>query len=81
VLRSELSSLVFYDLLGYDLTELKDFFVDGADLEGNERLEKAAWTIKSWGADCVWREGEEWIGDALGLFTGGEGKMESLPYS
>jgi hypothetical protein len=47
----------------------------------DERLEKAAWTIKSWGADCVWREGEEWIGDVLGLFTGGKGKLESLSYS
>lgn len=58
--------------------------MDDADLEGSdvdERLEKATRTIKSWGADCVWREGEEWIGDALVLFTEGKGKMESLHYS
>ncbi len=83
-LRSELSGLIVFNLLGYDLWDLKVFCVDDADWEAedaDERLEKAALTIKHWGVDCVWREGEEWIGDALTLFTGGKGKLECLPYS
>ena len=83
-LRAELSSLIVFNLLGYDLQDLKAFCVDDADWEAedtDESLEKAARTIKHWGVDCVWREGEEWIGDTLTLFTGGKGKLECLPYS
>jgi hypothetical protein len=83
-LRSELSNLIVFNLLGYDLRDLKVFCVDDADWEAedtDESLEKAAWTIKHWGVDCVWLEGEEWIGDALSLFTEGKGKLECLPYS
>lgn len=83
-LRSELSGLIVFNLLEYNLQDLKVFCVDDADWEAedaDERLEKAAWTIKHWGVDCMWREGEEWIGDALTLFTEGKGKLECLPYS
>ncbi|KDQ11381.1 hypothetical protein BOTBODRAFT_46501 [Botryobasidium botryosum FD-172 SS1] len=65
-LQSDLSELITYHLLG-----LADGYVDLEDddewesKDVDNRIETAVHLIRSWSVDCIWREGEEWIGDAL----------------
>ena len=79
-LQSDLSELIRYDLLG-----LEDGYLDPNDEEVlvaiglEQRLAHATQTVLQWGIDGVWRPGEEWIGDALGVVVGGTGCIEYLP--
>ena len=80
VLRSNLSELIGYDLLG-----LEDGYMDTNDDEAvvaiglAQRLVDATQVVLQWGTDGVWRPGEEWIGDALGAVVAGTGSIEYLP--
>jgi hypothetical protein len=80
VLRSNLSELIGYDLLG-----LEDGYLDTNDDEAvvaiglEQRLADATQAVLQWGTDCVWRSGEEWIGDALDTVVAGTGSIEYLP--
>ena len=77
VLRSNLS-----ELIGYDLLELEDGYLDTNDDEAvvaiglAQRLVDATQVVLQWGIDGVWRPGEEWIGDALGAVVAGTGSIE-----
>jgi hypothetical protein len=79
VLQSDLSELIGYDLLGLD------GFVDPFDeekcatLEIDRRLVDAVHHVLTWSVDGLWREDEEWMGDALAAVIDGTGKMDSLP--
>lgn len=80
VLRSDLSELIGYDILG-----LEDGYLDPNDEEAlvaiglEQRLAHAAQVVLRWGTDGVWRPGEEWIGHALGAVVAGTGSIEYLP--
>ncbi|KAJ7222315.1 hypothetical protein GGX14DRAFT_176097 [Mycena pura] len=75
-LSSQLSELIGYHLLG-----LKDGYIEEEDWERWEvdrRIEDAVHVVRAWGMDQVWRDGEQWMGDALAemVKTGG---IEHLP--
>lgn len=80
ILASDLS-----ELIGYHLMDLQGGFVDPYDdaqweiLEVDRRIRDAIATVRRWNEDSVWREGEEWIGDALVKVVSGAGKIEDLP--
>jgi len=77
VLRSDLS-----ELIGYNLLQLEGGYVDSEDdEEWNEkgidvRLWQASRTVRTW----KWRDGEEWMGDALSAIVAGRGSIENLPH-
>jgi hypothetical protein len=79
-LLSEISQLI-----GYHLYELSQGSIDANDdkvweeLEMDKRLEKAYFIVISWGCDGEWREGEEWIGDALAANARGTADLRCLP--
>lgn len=79
-LHSQLSELIGYHLLG-----LLDGHVDGDDDDEWERwnvdgrIVDAVHRVRSWGVDQVWRDGEEWIGDALAEVVR-TGHIEHLPH-
>jgi hypothetical protein len=79
-LRSQLSELIGYHLLG-----LSDGYMDGDDDEEWERwdvdrrISDAVHLVRSWGVDQVWRDGEEWMGNALAEVVR-TGKIENLPH-
>jgi hypothetical protein len=81
VLRSNLSELIGYDLLG-----LEDGYLDTNDDEAlaavglEQRLVDATQVVLQWGTDGVWRPGEEWLGDALRAVVAGTGCIESHPW-
>ncbi len=80
VLRSDLS-----ELIGYDLLELAEGYVDPDDDEAwhekevDKRLMRAAQIVKSWGPQA-WRKGEDWMADALSAVAAGSGSIEYLPH-
>lgn len=80
VLQSDLSELIGYDLLG-----IEDGYLDPNDEEAlaamglDQRLAHGAQIILQWGDDGVWRQGEDWIGDALRAVVAGTGSIEYLP--
>ena len=47
-----------------------------ASFEIDRRLADAVHCVRTWGADRLWREDEEWIGDALAPVVSGTGDME-----
>lgn len=78
VLRSDLS-----ELIGYDLLELAEGYIDDEDWEAMEvdkRLTWAAQIVRGWGPQA-WRKGEDWMADALAAVAGGSGSIEYLPHS
>jgi hypothetical protein len=74
VLRWDLS-----ELIGYNLYDLQDGFVDPFDdelweeLEVDRRIEDAVQirVVKGWGWSGEWREWVEWMGDALAAVVKG----------
>ncbi|KAJ7180718.1 hypothetical protein C8R46DRAFT_985746 [Mycena filopes] len=77
-LRSQVSELIGYHLLGMsdgyiqDDEEWERRNVDG-------RISDAVHLVRSWGVDQVWRDGEEWMGDALAEVIR-TGHIENLPH-
>jgi len=79
VLDNELGELVLYFFLGYTLHNLPKGEEEAWQLEDEDRRIAAASNIvKQWCLDREWRQGEEWIGDALASFVTG-GDIPSLP--
>jgi hypothetical protein len=82
-LESDLSELIGYHLLG-----LESGYVDSDDdtlwegLKIDQRITDAVLLVRQWGWDQEWREGEEWIGDALAAVVNGSGgnDIENLPH-
>ncbi|KDQ07485.1 hypothetical protein BOTBODRAFT_139998 [Botryobasidium botryosum FD-172 SS1] len=78
-LQSDVSELITYHLLG-----LADGYVDLEDddewerKDVDSRIATAVHLVRSWSMDRVWREGEEWIGDALAEVVR-TGMVENLP--
>jgi len=78
-LDSELS-----ELIGYNLYGLEDGFVDTnneepcAALRLDERIADAVALVRRWGLEGCWREGEDWIVEALAAIVGGTEKMDHL---
>ncbi|KAJ6551536.1 hypothetical protein B0H19DRAFT_1158068 [Mycena capillaripes] len=75
-LLSQLSELIGYHLLG-----LSNGYIDSEDEERwnvSGRMSDAAHLVKSWDVDQVWRDGEEWMGDALAEVVR-TGRIEDLP--
>ena len=79
ILKSDLSELIGYHLYGLD--SFVDTFDEElcASLEVDRRVADAVHCVRTWGVHGLWREDEEWIGDALAGVVGGTGKMDSLP--
>ncbi|OCH91387.1 hypothetical protein OBBRIDRAFT_728815 [Obba rivulosa] len=82
VLGSDLS-----ELIGYNLYDLQDGYVDADDEELCEelgidhRVEEAVEMARQWGRAGEWRPEEEWMGDALAAVIGGQGNEEFLPWA
>lgn len=80
LLSSDLSELVGYDLLG-----LQGGYVDPDDSEQWEQLDiegrirRAVSDVRQWAWDEEWREGEEWICDALVWIVEGTADISNLP--
>jgi hypothetical protein len=80
-LRSDLS-----ELIGYDLLELHNGYVDPAEVGELEREAISAsfacgqQKVLQWSRDRAWRAGEEWIGDVLHAIVAGRGDIEQLPW-
>ncbi|KAI0062295.1 hypothetical protein BV25DRAFT_1804045 [Artomyces pyxidatus] len=73
------------ELIGYHLCDIIQGYVDADDesweeARVNERIEEAVQTVRRWGWDGEWREGEEWMGDALAAFVRGSGDIDFLPW-
>lgn len=74
------------ELIGYHLLGLENGYVDPDDdeswdgLEISRRISDAVLTVRQW--DREWRQGEEWIGDALAgvIDASGGNDIEYLPY-
>ncbi|KAF8964812.1 hypothetical protein BDZ97DRAFT_1814611 [Flammula alnicola] len=81
-LESDLS-----ELIGYNLLDLSGGYVDPddnqlwEDLQVNSRIERAVSLIQQWSCDREWREGEEWIADALIAVVRGSVDIGDLPYN
>ncbi|KAL4250063.1 hypothetical protein ABKN59_004914 [Abortiporus biennis] len=81
VLESDISELVGYHLLSMD-----DGYADPEDdeeweeLEVDNRSSEALQLVRQWSVDEEWREGEEWIGDALAAILNGTGDIGCLPF-
>ncbi|KZP34350.1 hypothetical protein FIBSPDRAFT_942488 [Athelia psychrophila] len=75
------------ELIGYHLYDLQDGYVNIDDeelceaLEVDRRVADAVQTVKSWGWDCKWRVGEDWMGDALALVVKGSADLDWLPWA
>lgn len=75
------------ELIGYNLYDLSDGYVDIDDeelcqsQEVDQRVEEAVQVVKEWACAGQWRQGEEWIGDALISIVSGAGKLEFLPWA
>ena len=78
-LESDLS-----ELIGYHLLKMHHGYIDADDddewekWEVDRRISEAVHLVRSWSVDNVWREGEEWIGDALSEIVR-TGAIEHLP--
>lgn len=74
-LQSDLSQLIMHHLYG-----MSDFVGDTE--ESNEidwDVVGAMAAVKTWSLEGEWREGEEWMGDALSTVVIGKGDLEWLP--
>jgi hypothetical protein len=75
------------ELIGYHLYDLQDGYVNIDDeelceaLEVDRRVDDAVQTVKSWGWDRKWREGEDWMGDALVRVVQGSADLDWLPWA
>lgn len=75
------------ELIGYHLYHLAGGYVDIDDEEKCEelgvdmRIDDAVQTVESWGWDRQWREGEEWMGDALASVVKGSADLDCLPWA
>ncbi|KAL1706096.1 hypothetical protein EV121DRAFT_269363 [Schizophyllum commune] len=76
-LQSDLELLVYYNLLGLEKMSAGD---DIEDSEFEQRSEEAAERIRGWGRAGQWREGEEWMEDALIGIVKGEKDLATLPH-
>ena len=82
VLASDLSELVSYDFLN-----LQGGYIDPGDdalwkeLDIDGRIERAVALVHQWSLDGEWREGEEWIGEALVGVIDGSVDISCLPSS
>lgn len=82
-LAAQLELLINYHLLGY---HLEDGYVDMEDeelckeLNVDRRVTDAIALVHAWSCDEEWREGEEWMGDAL-IALLGKGDIKFLPWS
>lgn len=80
LLHSDLS-----ELIGYNLLDLQDGFVDMDELSEEEKWEihskseLAAENVLSWNWEQCLRPGEWWIRDALYAIVRGSGSIEDLP--
>lgn len=80
-LESDLS-----ELIGYNLYDLQGGYVDVDDeelceeLHVDQRIRDATRTVQDWGCNNEWREGEEWIGDALIALVEGTADSDFLPW-
>lgn len=78
-LQSDLS-----ELIGYHLLKMENGYIDVDDdgewekWQVERRISDAVHLVRSWGVDSVWREGEDWIGDALAEIVR-TGAIENLP--
>jgi len=70
VLLSDLSELVIYHLLGYNLETLS-YEDNGSDTDDDDtgRLDTAISTIQEWTSRKEWAEGEEWMEIALSAYV------------
>lgn len=94
-LTAELELLVNYNLLelplGYRTPDTdrddKDDKAEGENYDEwealgiDERVEKAVRTVRKWCANREWRDGEEWMRDALIAIIRGSGDIDFLPWS
>ncbi|KAI0089717.1 hypothetical protein BDY19DRAFT_992690 [Irpex rosettiformis] len=83
-LGAELELLVNYHLLGLPMgyrvpAEDDDEAWDALDLDG--RAERAVCTVRGWGVEGEWREGEGWMQDALVSILRGTGDIDYLPWT
>ncbi|TDL22820.1 hypothetical protein BD410DRAFT_769812 [Rickenella mellea] len=80
-LESDLSELV-----GYNLQGLECGYVDPEDdklwqaMHIEQRISAAVCLVLQWSCDQAWREGEGWIGDALGAVIQGNVDIGDLPH-
>ena len=82
-LASDLSELVDYHLF-----QVEEGFVDfdrnperWKELGMDGRKANALKVVQQWTLNHEWREGEEWLGDALVAIVSEEGDIDHLPYS
>lgn len=80
VLRSDLS-----ELIGYDLFELRDGYIDPDVDESTEafvdqRISSGVEKVMLWNCAHLWPPGEEWIGDVLYEIVVGVRDISDLPY-
>ncbi|KAJ3503261.1 hypothetical protein NLJ89_g8510 [Agrocybe chaxingu] len=82
VLTSDLS-----ELIGYNFLDLQLGYIDPEDeglwkeLDIDGRIQRAVALVRQWSWDEEWREGEEWIGDALAGIIDGTADISHLPSS
>ncbi|KAI5833546.1 hypothetical protein K523DRAFT_361038 [Schizophyllum commune Tattone D] len=76
-LQSDLELLIYYNLLGFEKMSAGD---DIEDSEFEKRSAEAAERIRGWGRAGQWREGEEWMEDALVGIVKGEKDIATLPH-
>lgn len=75
---SDLSQVMLYYLLAQPPGLIS---LDDEDEDGDEAvIQEAVCRICEWGRASEWREGEEWIGDALVSIVRGIGGVECLPW-
>ncbi|KAF8901179.1 hypothetical protein CPB84DRAFT_1815254 [Gymnopilus junonius] len=73
-------------LIHYNLMDLQGGFVDSDDdeqwdtLQMDSRIETAVATVQAWGLNGEWREGEDWMQDALIAVIKGTASMDNLPW-
>lgn len=83
-LAAQLEMFINYHLLGF---RLEDGYVDMDDeelckeLDVDGRIAAAIALVHGWSCDGEWREGEEWMGDALIALLSGKGDIALLPWS
>lgn len=71
-------------LIHYNLLDVQSGYVEPGeqswkDLEMDRRINSAVQSVQKWGMDGEWREGEEWMEDALVALLRGDGIIEALP--
>lgn len=77
-LNSDLAQLILYNMYGSDghFVDTSDEEVCGAPHDDeDEGVADAIALVRRWNLEGYWREGEEWIGDALLAIVGGTTEM------